>query len=94
MLIDAFCDDTKVEKILARGDTKCSVRIQAGMQIDLRIVDQNAFGAALLYFTGSKEHNIILRERAIWKDINFASCKNCDALRLLIDFVNCIDMLQ
>ncbi|MBT7658562.1 MAG: DNA polymerase III, partial [Phycisphaerae bacterium] len=51
VLIDAFCDDTKVEKILARGDTKCSVRIQAGMQIDLRIVDQNAFGAALLYFT-------------------------------------------
>ncbi|MBT5135967.1 MAG: DNA polymerase/3'-5' exonuclease PolX [Phycisphaerae bacterium] len=67
VLIDAFCDDTKVEKILARGDTKCSVRIQAGMQIDLRIVDQNAFGAALLYFTGSKEHNIILRERAIAK---------------------------
>jgi DNA polymerase (family 10) len=54
-----------VTKILAQGETKCSVRIDSGMQVDLRIVDKDAFGAAMLYFTGSKEHNVALRERAI-----------------------------
>ncbi len=65
LLTDAFCTLPDVEKILAQGDTKCSVRLDVGLQVDLRIVDAGAFGAALLYFTGSKEHNVVLRERAI-----------------------------
>ncbi len=52
-----------VESVLARGDTKMSVRYR-GTQIDLRIVPAESFGAALQYFTGSKEHNIVLRHRA------------------------------
>jgi DNA polymerase (family 10) len=51
-------------EILARGDTKMSLRLSTGMQLDLRVVAAESFGAALQYFTGSKEHNIILRGRA------------------------------
>lgn len=54
-----------VTKVLVGGETKSSVRLEDGVQVDLRVVQANAFGAALLYFTGSKEHNVVLRERAI-----------------------------
>ena len=50
--------------VLARGDTKTSVRGPRDVQIDLRAVDRASFGAALQYFTGSKEHNVKLRSRA------------------------------
>ncbi len=48
-------------EVVARGDTKMTIRIAAGLQIDLRVVPAESFGAALQYFTGSKEHNVILR---------------------------------
>ena len=64
-LADSFTTLPEVAKILARGATKCSVRLQRGVQVDLRMVSEDAFGAALMYFTGSKEHNVALRERAI-----------------------------
>ncbi len=54
-----------VAKVLARGPTKVSLRLAHGMQVDVRMVPMAVFGAALLYFTGSKEHNVQLRERAI-----------------------------
>ncbi len=63
-IFDAFCGHEAVEEVLLRGDTKASVRTDAGMQVDLRVVEPASFGAALLYFTGSKEHNVRLRERA------------------------------
>jgi DNA polymerase (family 10) len=50
--------------VLQRGDTKTSLRGPRGLQIDLRVVDAGSFGAALQYFTGSKEHNVRLRSRA------------------------------
>ena len=50
--------------VLQRGDTKTSLRGPRGVQIDLRVVDSGSFGAALQYFTGSKEHNVRLRSRA------------------------------
>lgn len=50
--------------VLAAGDTKSSLRGPSGLQIDLRVVSESSFGAAWQYFTGSKEHNIILRSRA------------------------------
>jgi DNA polymerase (family X) len=53
-----------VATVLARGGTKMSIRLSAGVQVDLRAVPADSFGAALQYFTGSKEHNIILRGRA------------------------------
>lgn len=53
-----------VAKVLAAGDTKTSVRLDSGTQVDLRTVQPAQYGAALQYFTGSKEHNIRVRERA------------------------------
>ena len=64
-LANTFCTMQNVAKVQSRGSTKCSVRLESGLQVDLRIVDREVFGAALLYFTGSKEHNVMLRERAI-----------------------------
>ena len=61
----AFQNMPEVTQVLVAGDTKSSVRVAQGMQIDLRVVEEEAWGAALLYFTGSKEHNVALRERAI-----------------------------
>ncbi len=67
-LAQAFCNMDSVSMVQAKGETKCSVRLNSGMQVDLRVVDEGQFGAALLYFTGSKEHNITLREKAITQD--------------------------
>jgi len=61
----AFLELPFIERVLAHGDTRCSALLTGGMQVDLRIVDDAVFGAALLYFTGSKDHNVFLRERAI-----------------------------
>lgn len=55
----------EVERVLASGSTKGSVVTREGIQADLRVVEEEAFGSALNYFTGSKEHNIRLREIAI-----------------------------
>ncbi|HXX53463.1 MAG TPA: DNA polymerase/3'-5' exonuclease PolX [Thermodesulfovibrionales bacterium] len=54
-----------VKEILMRGPTKSSVLISEGIQVDLRVVDKDSFGAALAYFTGSKAHNIRIREMAV-----------------------------
>ena len=64
-LMDAFTSYKLVERILAHGDTKSSVRLWGGFQADLRLVPRESLGAALQYFTGSKAHNIVLRDRAI-----------------------------
>lgn len=64
-LSEAFRTMPGVTDVLGSGETKSSVRLDLGIQVDLRIVDDSAFGAALLYFTGSKQHNVRLRERAI-----------------------------
>ena len=63
-VMEAFVGRSDVAKVLAHGETKSSVRLSNGLQVDLRAVDPAAWGAALLYFTGSKEHNVLLRERA------------------------------
>jgi DNA polymerase (family 10) len=64
-LMDRFAAYDKVERILARGDTKSSVLLGGGFQADLRLVALDSRGAALQYFTGSKAHNITVRERAV-----------------------------
>jgi DNA polymerase (family 10) len=63
-LLEAFTTHPDVTEVLGRGDTKASVRSTSGRQIDLRVVAPAAYGSALLYFTGSKEHNVALRGRA------------------------------
>ena len=62
--MDALAAFAHFGEVLARGETKMSIRTQKGFQIDLRVVPAESFGAALQYFTGSKEHNVILRGRA------------------------------
>ncbi len=64
-IIQAFAADDGVQRVLASGETKGSVLLADGVQADLRVVEAAAYGAALAYFTGSKAHNIRLRERAI-----------------------------
>ncbi|HEV3140982.1 MAG TPA: DNA polymerase/3'-5' exonuclease PolX [Vicinamibacterales bacterium] len=64
-LMDAFTDYALVERTLVRGDTKSSVVLRGGFQAGLRIVPPESRGAAMQYFTGSKAHNIALRDRAI-----------------------------
>jgi len=66
-LSEAFRGMPGVKKVQAAGETKSSIRLDNNMQVDLRVIDDDAFGAALMYFTGSKEHNVALRERAIKK---------------------------
>jgi len=66
-VMDAFVHHDSVADVLGRGETKSSVRLRNGLQADLRLVPAESFGAALLYFTGSKEHNIELRRLAIEK---------------------------
>ncbi len=62
--IHAFTTLPQVREVLASGTTKASVLVSGGLQVDLRIVDHDSFGSTLQYFTGSKQHNINLRERA------------------------------
>ena len=64
-LMEAFTGYKLVETILARGGTKSSVKLWGGFQADLRLVPRESLGAAMQYFTGSKAHNIALRDRAI-----------------------------
>ncbi|HMB79174.1 MAG TPA: helix-hairpin-helix domain-containing protein, partial [Vicinamibacterales bacterium] len=64
-LMDAFIEYPLVERVLGHGDTKSSILIQGGFQADLRLVAPESRGAAMQYFTGSKAHNIALRDRAI-----------------------------
>ena len=61
----AFIGMPLVAEVLANGPTKCSVRLHDDLQVDLRVVEPKCWGAALHYFTGSKAHNIRMRERAI-----------------------------
>ncbi len=62
--MDRLAANPLVVKVLARGDTKQRVRLRSGLELDLRVVPDESFGAAMQYFTGSKEHNIVIRRRA------------------------------
>ncbi|MCG2703001.1 MAG: DNA polymerase/3'-5' exonuclease PolX [Candidatus Omnitrophica bacterium] len=61
---DAFMRSEVAAEVLARGATKSAIRTHEGIQVDMRVVAPDSFGAALVYFTGSKEHNIRIRELA------------------------------
>jgi len=68
-VMDVFCSLPQVESVTAKGDTKSTVFLKAGLDADLRVVDPKAFGAALLYFTGSKDHNVHIRRIGIAKGL-------------------------
>jgi len=66
---DAFASLQPVEQVLAKGRTKTSVRVRLdgehSVQVDLRVVEPGSYGAAMMYFTGSKQHNVTMRQRAL-----------------------------
>jgi DNA polymerase (family 10) len=68
----AFTGLTGVAEVAALGDTKASVRTRAGHQVDLRVVRPEVWGAALQYFTGSKEHNVKVRELAVKQSLKLS----------------------
>ena len=64
--LDRFVEHPAVAEVLAHGDTKASAAVgREGLQVDVRALDADSYGAALQYFTGSKEHNVALRDRAV-----------------------------
>ena len=70
MVLQRIATLPQVERILGQGDTKASVLLREGIQVDVRVIEDKQFPYALNYFTGSKEHNIAMRQRAIergWK---------------------------
>jgi DNA polymerase (family X) len=68
-VIECFVAQPDVIKVTAQGETKASVILQGGIQCDLRVVSDREFPFALAYFTGSKEHNIVMRQRAIQRGL-------------------------
>ena len=62
-VIDAFTTMSQAKEVLVKGGTKASIVTHRDLQVDLRVVEDDAFGSLLQYFTGSKQHNIALRER-------------------------------
>jgi DNA polymerase (family 10) len=68
-VIEFFVRQPGVIKIIAKGETKASVILEGGIQCDLRVVSDREFPFALAYFTGSKEHNIVMRQRAIQRGL-------------------------
>jgi DNA polymerase (family 10) len=64
-VMDLFCSLPQVKKVIAKGDKKSTVLVGDNLHVDLRHIEEKQFGAGLMYFTGSKAHNIALRKRAL-----------------------------
>jgi DNA polymerase (family 10) len=64
-VIDRIVSFPGILDVLAKGDNKVSIKLRSGMQVDVRLLPPDSFGAAMQYFTGSKNHNVQLRQRAI-----------------------------
>jgi DNA polymerase (family 10) len=71
-IMDAFVGFGAVDRVLAHGDTKSSIVTKGGLQVDLRVVIPDVWGAAMIYFTGSKAHNIRIREMAVRKGLKLS----------------------
>lgn len=71
-VMERFRGYPQVDKILMAGDTRSTVVLGSGLQVDLRVVPGECYGAALVYFTGSKEHNVKLRRRAVEKGLRIS----------------------
>ena len=70
-IMDYFVSMPEVVRVYAHGETKSAVKIKSGLDVDIRVVEAESYGAALNYFTGSKDHNVALREIAIKKGLKF-----------------------
>lgn len=84
-VMESFTKMLDVEKILGKGETKSSILLDSGIQVDLRVVPAESWGAALMYFTGNKSHNIRLRKVAIsksWKLNEYGIFRKSDNRKL------------
>ncbi|HVR97197.1 MAG TPA: DNA polymerase/3'-5' exonuclease PolX [Thermoanaerobaculia bacterium] len=68
----AFLHYPQIDKVLMSGDTRSTITLGSGLQVDLRVVAPESYGAALVYFTGSKEHNVKLRRRAVERGLRIS----------------------
>ncbi|PWN06486.1 DNA polymerase/3'-5' exonuclease PolX [Rhodohalobacter mucosus] len=64
-----FVSYEDVDEVIKKGEKRTSIRLKSGLQVDMAVLSKESFGAALIYFTGSKEHGIHLRERALARDL-------------------------
>jgi len=71
-VVDWFTGQAGVKEVTAKGETKASVRLESGLQADLRIVPSDQFAFALHHFTGSKDHNVQMRQRALDRDLSLS----------------------
>ncbi|MSU23749.1 MAG: DNA polymerase/3'-5' exonuclease PolX [Opitutus sp.] len=71
-VVEWFVAMPRVKEVTAKGETKASVRFESGLQADLRIVPEEQFGFALHHFTGSKDHNVQLRQRALTRGLSLS----------------------
>jgi DNA polymerase (family 10) len=71
-LIATFCESAWVAEVVARGDTKATVAAHDGLRFDLRVVPHECYGNVLQHFTGSKDHNIALREDAVRRGLSIS----------------------
>ncbi|CAN5753603.1 DNA polymerase/3'-5' exonuclease PolX [soil metagenome] len=81
--IEAFVGFDRVTQVTGQGETRSAVVLRGGLAVDLRVVAPESYGAALLYFTGSKDHNIQLRQRAIergWKLNEYGLLREDDSI--------------
>lgn len=78
-IMAGFCAMPEVTEVLALGPTKSSIRTQSGMQVDLRVLPAHSWGAGLVYFTGSKDHNVRIRELAVRKGLRLSEWGLFDA---------------
>ena len=78
-ITDAFASMPEVAEILGKGETKTTVVLAGGMQADLRVVPKESFGAALQYFTGSKDHNVAMRTIAVKRGLKVSEYGVFDA---------------
>jgi DNA polymerase (family 10) len=78
-VMEAFVTHPSVARVIAKGDTKSSIVTDLGLQVDLRVIPEDAWGAAMIYFTGSKPHNIRIREMAVRQGLKLSEYGLFDA---------------
>ncbi|MFP3855198.1 MAG: helix-hairpin-helix domain-containing protein, partial [Anaerolineales bacterium] len=71
-LMTYFTEYESTDEVMAAGETRGTIRLESGLHVDLRILEPRSFGAALVYFTGSKAHNVNLRQRALDRDLRIS----------------------
>ena len=78
-ILDCFVKLPQVREVLAKGENRASIVAHNGIQVDIRVLEPKRWGTALQYFTGSKEHNIRVRDIALKKGLSLSEWSICGA---------------